>query len=327
MAEGDDLAARALALRARWAGDLAETDARYQALLEDHPRDPVIANNAANVRLNLGQMESALELYRHSLALRESPVVLYNLSQAYGRAFQVEDLSQTLAHAQQLDGDLVAELTGLQGADPQGFVVDLPVPARVFWKRIATSPGGDPIASRFRAAFAPGRLGLDLRIAAVAFALAVIAGALFGGRLRSSRWCPRCGVRLCLRCDPELGDDELCAGCAQIFYRPESTDRALRLARVTALRQREKRIGRARWVASLLLPGAAGLLAKRPLNSLLGAVFFSVALAAILWREGIVPDPLVAGAAAPFAFLGVATLASLGYAAVVATSLAARRRQ
>ena len=65
----------------------------------------------------------------------------------------------------------------------------------------------------------------------------------------------------------------------------------------------------------------AGLLARRPLSSLLGTFFFALAIAAVFWRGGIVPDPLVAGAAAPFAFLGIAALAGVCYAIVVAKSL------
>ena len=79
-------------------------------------------------------------------------------------------------------------------------------------------------------------------------------------------------------------------------------------------------------MVSIGVPAAAGVLARRPLLSLLGALFFAFAACAVAWREGVVPDPLVAGAAAPLAFLGAATLAMLGYAAVVGAALAARRR-
>jgi hypothetical protein len=118
----------------------------------------------------------------------------------------------------------------------------------------------------------------------------------------------------------------MCPGCAQLFLRPDDTDRSLRLARVNALRRRERRIERAAWLAAVLVPGAAGLLARRPLRSLVGALLFAAAAAALVWRRGVVPDPLVAGAAGPFAFTGVALLAALAYASIVAVSLATRRR-
>ena len=57
------------------------------------------------MRLALGHMETALALYDRSLDLAESPVVLFNLSQAYGRAFQVDSLARTLERAQRVDGE------------------------------------------------------------------------------------------------------------------------------------------------------------------------------------------------------------------------------
>ena len=60
-AEDDPLAAQALALRARRSGNLEAADAHYQELLRRAPQDPVVVNNAANVRLDLGSMESALD--------------------------------------------------------------------------------------------------------------------------------------------------------------------------------------------------------------------------------------------------------------------------
>jgi len=67
------------------------------------------------------------------------------------------------------------------------------------------------------------------------------------------------------------------------------------------------------------------VLAKRPLLGFWSALWFVVALGALLGSEGATPDPLVAGAAGPIAFFVVAGIAGLGYAAAVAASLAARR--
>ena len=116
-------------------------------------------NNAANVRLHLGHMESAFELYHRAIEIEESPVVLYNLAQAHGRAFQVDDLTETLEVAQALDGELVADLTRLQGTQPEGFVLDLPIPSTSLWRRVVDLDGGKLLASELRTPLAPGRLG------------------------------------------------------------------------------------------------------------------------------------------------------------------------
>ena len=323
-AASDPLAARGLAIHARRAGDLAEADALYQNLLRDAPSDPVLLNNAANVRLDLGHMESALDLYRRAVEIEESPVVFFNLAQAYGRAFQVEDLNRTLAQAQRLDGELVATLTALQGSEARGFVVDMPLPGEIMWKRLVASPRGDAIAAEMRAPLAPGRLGRDLNLAGAAAGVTFLLASLFGARFDPSRSCPRCGARMCPRCDGASGG-ELCDGCTRLFFQPEKTDRNLRLERVNALRDREQRLRRVIAIASVLLPGVAGLLARRPLASFLGTFLFALALAAVFWRGGVVPDPLVAGAAAHFAFLAIAAVAGVGYAIVIATSLARQR--
>jgi len=324
-ADYDPLAAQALALRARRAGNLGEADAYYQALLRQSPEDPVLVNNAANVRLNLGHMESALTFYRRSVELRPDPIVLFNLSQAHGRAFQVEDLSRTLAEAQRLNGDLVAELTALQGAEPVGFVVDLPIDTRQIWRRILQSNQGEGIAAEFRASFAPGRLGEDSLFTAGVFAAILIVFALLGSQVRRSRWCSRCGRRMCQRCDPEMGSGAVCGGCMRLFRQSETTDRDLRLARIGELRVREERLERFTVAASFLVPGIAGLLAKQPLRCLLGSVFAAIAVLALYWRDGVVPDPLVAGATAPFAALCIAVLATLAYVVIALLSLATRR--
>jgi hypothetical protein len=72
------------------------------------------------------------------------------------------------------------------------------------------------------------------------------------------------------------------------------------------------------------VPGAAGLLVDRPLRALVGAVAFCVAAAGIWWRAGVVPDPWVAGRAAPALFGGLAALALLVYVGSVLASLATR---
>jgi tetratricopeptide (TPR) repeat protein len=324
-AANDPLAARALAMRARRAGTLGEADAHYQALLLQAPGDAAIANNAANVRLNLGHMESALALYRRSVELRPDAVVLFNLSQAHGRAFQMDQLSTTLSEAQRLDGRMVAELTSLQGAEPVGFVVDQPLETALLWGRILRSTQGDRMASEIRSLFAPGRLGSDSLLAVAVFgAILVVFGAI-GGRVSQSHWCNRCGESMCGRCDPESGGGRVCAGCTQLFQQSATSDRDLRLARIDALRARENRNERRAIMAAFVVPGVAGLLSRRPLSCLLGSFFAVLVLVAVVWRNGVVPDPMVAGATAPVASLLIAALSLIAYFVVVVLSLSARR--
>jgi tetratricopeptide (TPR) repeat protein len=324
-AGSDPLAARALAMRARRAGTLGEADAHYQRLLREAPGDPVVANNAANVRLNLGHMESAQTLYRRSIEIEPNPIVLFNLSQAHGRAFQMDELSTTLAEAQRLDVALIAELTALQGADTLGFVVDQPLETELIWQRILRSTQGDRMAGEIRRVFAPGRLGSDSLFAIGVFGVIALVFGVLGGRVSRAHRCLRCGKMMCARCDPDHGGTAVCAICKQLFQQTETTDRELRLARIDELRAREERLGRAAVAASVFVPGAAGLLAGRPVRCLSGSFFAVLALLALFWRDGVVPDPMVAGAAASFAGAGIAAVATIAYFVVVVVSLATRR--
>jgi len=324
-AESDPLAARALAVRARRAGTLHQADAHYQKLLLEAPDDPVIANNAANVRLNLGQVDSAIDLYRRSAGLRPDPVVLFNLSQAHGRAFQMDQLSDTLSQAQHLDGALVAELTALQGAEPVGFVVDQPLATALIWKRILRSMQGERMAAEIRSLFAPGRLGSDSLLAVGSFAGVLVVFGALGTRISRSGRCGRCGNTTCARCDPDSRGRSICSDCKQLFQPGETSDRELRLVRIAELRTRDERLERWAVVASFLVPGMAGLLAKRSLRCLFGSVFAVLALLVLIWRNGVVPDPMLAGATAPLASTLIAAVSLLGYFVIVLLSLATRR--
>lgn len=78
-------------------------------------------------------------------------------------------------------------------------------------------------------------------------------------------------------------------------------------------------------IASFLVPGAAGMLAKRPLLCLVGSVFATIVMFSLYWHGGVVPDPAVAGGAAMFASLCIAGVALFGYLVVVLLCFAARR--
>ncbi len=322
----DPLAERALARLARREGRLGEADARYQDLLGTEVVDAALANDAANVRLRLDHVDSALELYDRSLSLEPSPLVLFNLSQAHGRAFEVEGLTRALERAQALDAELVAELAQVQAAaDTRDFVVDLPLPPSLLWSRLARAGDGSAFAAEARAPLAPGRLGRDPALALSVLAAAVVLGSLAGSRIARSRWCARCGRRTCPSCHGTRTESEVCTGCHRLFFQPEQTQRELRIARVAALEERRRRLDRVAVFTALLVPGAAGLQSSRPFRGLVACILFAVATAAVAWRNGVVPDPDVAGAAGPAALLVLGLLAALGYAVLVTSSLVTRR--
>jgi tetratricopeptide (TPR) repeat protein len=320
--ETDTLALRALAMEARRSGSFGRADALYQQLLERGAADVSALNNAANVRLALGHLESAIDLYGRALDIEESPVVLFNLSQAYVKGFHVDELNRALAAAQRVNGELIAELTALQRLENTSLVIDMPIDANLLWERVLASDSGEALAASLRAPLLPGRLGRSALASGMALAAACVLGLMLGGRGRS-HGCTRCGSRICGKCGLDSVGG-VCDSCDCLFNRPEKTDRALRFARIEALRKRDKRVARVTTALSLLVPGAAGILNGRPFLAFLGALGFALAAAGAWWRAGIVPDPLVAGSAAPALFGGIAALALLVYVATIITALAQR---
>ena len=272
-------------------------------------------------------MESALTLYDRSLDLAESPLVLFNLAQAYGRAFQVDNLARTLERAQSLDGVAVAELTQLQGATPEGFVVDLPIPDTLVWQRVMASDAGETIAAELRRPLAPGQLGRDATGAAhrvrrrdrggVGVRRAPLAVALVRALQRSPVPALPPGIA-----GQRRVRDLHAALLPARDHRPRAAARAdhgAARARAAARARRDDRVDRAAGGRRRCWRGVRCSRCSAPCSSRSRPARWSGA-------TGVVPDPLVAGAAAPFAFLGAAVLAALGYAVVVGAALAARRR-
>ena len=76
---------------------------------------------------------------------------------------------------------------------------------------------------------------------------------------------------------------------------------------------------------AVLIPGAGGVVAKRPDLAIVGVLAFAFAAASFVWHRGVVPDPLAVGAAGTLAVLMGAVAASLTYVIVVLSGLKIRR--
>ncbi|HKE12681.1 MAG TPA: hypothetical protein VKE73_14025, partial [Myxococcota bacterium] len=323
-ADGDPIAERALAARARRMGNLAEADERYARLLAEGAADAVVENNAANVRLALGDIKGATALYEHALERETSAALLFNLSHAQGAAIRPDLQESTLIHAQALDARLVGEFTDLEGGSRLG-VVDLPMPVRLLRDRVASSGVGPGVAKDLRAELTPGRLGRGTLSLPIAFGAIAILAELLMGRREPTHWCPSCGARRCPRCDGSTGERSLCEACTRLLKRPETTDPSLRAERIAELRSREKWRERGARLVGALVPGAAGLLARRPLCGLLGAIVMCGAMIAAGVGRDAVPDPLAVGATGTLVFSIAATLLFLAHASVSIWTFSHRR--
>ncbi len=87
------------------------------------------------------------------------------------------------------------------------------------------------------------------------------------------------------------------------------------MERLARLREREIRIERLILLLGVLVPGAAGVLRRRPGLGLLASVLFAGAASAWIHRHGVVPDPLVLGSGA-FIVAALCVLVLVGFYAL-----------
>ena len=321
-APDDPLAAHALAVHARRRGQNALAFERYTAILESRPRDAVVLTNLGNLHFGAGETEAAIDAYQRAVALTDSPTLMFNLSQAFARAFRMDEFETAMQKGQSFDAARVAQLSSIRSAD---FVVDLPIPASAIRTRLLSAANGDALAGHWLRRLAPGMLGNHYAAIGGTLALIALGAGALGGRFEHSSRCGRCGRRICTRCDGTVWSSELCEPCHHLFAGTENTDRTLREARIRQLRQRERRVRQYETLAALLIPGVGGVLAKRPDLGIVGVLLFAFAATSFVWHRGVVPDPLAVGAAGSLALLIGAVMASFAYLMVVLASLSIRR--
>jgi len=311
--EGDPLVARALALHAKRSGDPQDADRRFTALIDQNDQSsPSLLNNAANVRLALHRTEEAIEFYEAAARRSHLVVVLFNLSQAYGRLVQLDRQDLALAEAQLIDPVATGALSDLYEGSRQTLVGDVPVEMESIRVRLGDPAAARQAATALRRRFAPGWLGASPVHSAAGAALVVLLGS---------------GVAVALRKVTAGGEGgDLYSGIARLLTGRDATDPGLRTVRLAALRERQARIDKIKFLVSVLVPGAAGVLSRHPILGLLGSMLFASGLVSWWAREGVVADPVAVGAGASLLFGAVAVASALAYVAVVAVTIALRER-
>ena len=323
--ENDPLVARTLAIRARRLGESEEAAGRLRQIVSDAPADPFALAILGNISFEAGRTREAIELYESGIRGEgESAELMFDLSQAYAKVFRMEDGEFAMARAQSINGAAVAEF--LRFGD-SNFVADPPFPIAPIRSRMVAAASGQPMVTAVLRTLAPGRLGEQPRYVAGALALAVLLGLFLQGRFQHAGRCVRCGRRICARCDGEIWSTEICGACHHLFHKPQETDAALREARIEVLQAREDRLEKVGVIGSILLPGVAGLRANRPDLALASLFLFAAAGFFVLWRDGVVPDPLAVGAGGSFVLGVAAFLVSVVYLGVLFSSLISWRRE
>ena len=309
-AHNDVLAAKLLAFRALQKGHVEDARNRFEAILAIDKGDPFILTTLGNMAFRAGKTSEAIGFYGRARALEESPMVLFDLAQAYARDFHMAEFEHALGRAQALDPQTVEELSAFGDAD---FVAQSAFPLELLWQRMFERSSGEAFAQSLRSSIAPGWLGDSAAQCAGGLLLVLLICMLMAGRFQHAGRCSRCGVRICARCDNSMWSSHVCDGCHQLFSRPQGTDPSLRMQRLGRLREREQRVARIHALLRWGVPGGAGLLGKRPDWALLSIFLFWASAGLILFSLGVVPDPLAMGRTGTLGLMILAFLVAAGY--------------
>lgn len=321
----DPLVDRTLAVYARRLAASQEASERFRRIVEADPGDAFSLTILGNIAFEAGQTREAIAYYEEGRRGRGgSAELMFDLSQAYAKIFQMEDGEFALARAQEIDGSAVAEFLAL---DDSNFVADPPFSIAPIRKRMIAAASGRPMVEAAAEVVGPGWLGEAPSHAAGGLALAFLAGLLVQGRFGHASKCLRCGRRICARCDGEIDAEDLCDACHHLFREPGETDPRLRKTRIEVLLARDDRLGKLGVMASILIPGFAGFRARRPDLAYTSLLLFVAAFLFIIWRDGVVPDPVAVGAGGIFALGFAAFLLSIVYLGVLFTSLISWRHR
>jgi hypothetical protein len=258
-----------------------------------------VFNLRGSLKLARGEVRAAIADLEGARSASESAGILFNLSQAYGRALRLSDQAPLFNAARQLDPVLISRQTS--GAEPtlHSYVIPVRVPAREYLLA-ALAPGDEAaaLALRLRELL----LGRALPQAAWG-ALPLLGLAALMLRRSGIAHCSRCDRPVCRRCAPDDPDDPTtCTRCVRLFAR-DGGDARVRRQQLELDRQRRRRAARRHALLGMLVPGLLGLragelgrgalqLSAAGLGAALGVAAFRVASP---WDVGAVGTALCLG--------------------------------
>jgi hypothetical protein len=232
--------------------------------------------------------------------------VLFNLSQAYGRALRLADQTPLFDAARQLDAELVHAYTRRGQATFHTYLIPASLPALEYVVRaLEPSVEAAAIALRLREQL----LGRTLPEAAWG-ALPLMGLLVLVLRRPGVSHCSRCDRPVCRRCGPEDSEgSSTCARCVRLFTR-ESGDARVRRQQLEIDRQRQRRLAWQRMALGLVVPGLVALRGGELLRG--GSQLLATALgAALAVAPSLIAVPWEVGA------LGTLSCRALGLALLI----------
>jgi hypothetical protein len=269
------------------------------------------------IELTRGHAGRAVEAYERARGAHESAPLLFNLSQAYGRALRLAEQAPAYGAARALDADAIERFTQAAGGDPSRLLMPVNVPASLYVSRaLAPSPTAVRLARELRA-----RL-FGRRVPEHAWMALPLLGLIAAGLRRGSiARCKRCERTLCAHCSPENRDAATCLRCVRLFEQRQNVDPRVRQEQLQLDRRRQRGLALRAAGVALLVPGL-GLLSRG--RCLRGALQLGIAAlgAALLISPAWVAAPWEVGPFGGWAPLfGGGSLLALAYVAALHQAL------
>ncbi|HTO08193.1 MAG TPA: hypothetical protein VMR86_14175 [Myxococcota bacterium] len=238
------------------------------------------------VRLARGDVSEAISSFERARAAEETAPVVFNLSQAYGRAFRLTERPVAFDAARALDPELVSRYNANEGVNVHKCLIAPSLSLAIYGARaLAPSEDSRALAAELRerllGTFQRDRLWMLLPAAAL---LALVL------RRDSVSRCSRCDQPICARCSREARSAGTCMRCVRLFIKRERTDPRLRKLELDRDRRRQRRAILSQSLASLAAPGLVDLVDDRTVRGTWLLFSLGSGLAA-LHAPGILPVP------------------------------------
>jgi tetratricopeptide (TPR) repeat protein len=260
------------------------------------------------VHLAQGKLSEAIPAFELARSAEESSSVMFNLSQAYGRALLLSEQESAFLAASALDPEITNRYLAADGSNLHSVLIQTPLSPWLYLARaLVPSLESRALASELR-----WRLLGPLEREQLWLALPVLGALAFILRRSSVTRCSRCRRPLCARCSREAMQAGICSRCVRLFVKRELIDPRMRKQQLELDRRRNRKEQIRLGTGALIAPGSADILEGRGLRGM--AALFALGLGLALVRAPLLlplPWELASlGVLAPYT-AGVALLALL----------------
>ncbi|MCP4003291.1 MAG: hypothetical protein GY725_03765 [bacterium] len=238
------------------------------------------------IALAQGRAQDGIHEFQSARSAHESAAVLFNLSQAYGRALRLAEQQPLFSAARALDPGLISRVSSLDGRTIHDHLIHARLPLLTYLEEATSSDVSSNALAREMRMRALGPRFSDLGW--IALPVLGILGVLL--RRSDIGHCRRCSRAICAACETESNTRDTCVRCEALFGRSTIRDPRVHREQLRHERRRQKHELYGLALAGLLVPGTPEVY-----NGRLGAGFarlwFLAVAAFLLLMADLLPTP------------------------------------